>query len=368
VKRLVLLVVGADLYGLSRTTLSIAERLAGEMDVEIWSGSDGPLIAEARTRGIATRLVPLPVLRRQQVLSARLPLTLIGLASTTVRLWRAVRKERGELSVVHALGAPSIGGLVVARAAGCPLVWSVHEVFGSNLERSVFGSLLRRADVRVACSRFVAAQLPGGGVRVIHSGSDVSVAAEPPARRAETRLICVGRLNRWKGQEVLLRAFAALPDDLRAQARIQLVGSAFEGDPGVATDLEKLRFALGLEESVEMLGERPDAQALMAEADIVVVPSQKPEPFGKVVVEGMALGRAVVATTPGGPAEVITDGVDGLLVPVGDASALTAALARLLRSPEEVRSLGRQAKVRAACFSSAAAADAYRRAYLEVLA
>jgi glycosyltransferase involved in cell wall biosynthesis len=107
---------------------------------------------------------------------------------------------------------------------------------------------------------------------------------------------------------------------------------------------------------VSLEGEVDDPVAVFASADVVVVPSKLPEPFGKVVVEAMALGRPVVATTPGGPAEVITSGVDGLLVPADDVAALVDALRGLLRDPAAAQRLGRAAAVRAAGFSEAATA------------
>lgn len=369
-RRAVLLVVGPDMYGLSRTALQIAAAAAGELEVELWSASEGPLLAEARARGLTTRVVPLPVLRRQEVLSARFPLTVARLLLSASRLWRLARQQRSQLALVHALGAPSLGGLVVARAAGCPLVWSVHEVFGSATEARAFGSLLARADARVACSQYVARQFgpATGDFTVIYSGADVEETAPSPHARPGTRLICVGRLNRWKGQDVLLRAFSALPESLRRSTTLQVVGSAFEGDAAVADELEALRRALGLEDSVQMLGERADARELMAQADVVVVPSQKPEPFGKVVIEGMALGRAVIATTPGGPAEVITDGVDGLLVHVGDTAGLTRAIERLCTRPDEAQRLGREARRTASRFTGTAAGEQYRDVYRGVVA
>lgn len=368
-RRLILLVVASDMYGLSQVSLQIAKRLTGEFQVELWSPADGPLLEHARSLGVRTRVVPLPVLRRSEVLSARLPITVLLLLLASARLWFLVRKERRDMAVVHALGAPSLGGLVVSRAARCPFVWSVHEVFSSSVETRLFRVLLRGADVRIACSQFVAQQFGrgSGAFRVIHSGTDVAESGSPPCQGPETVLICVGRLNRWKGQDTLMRAYAALPEDVRSRTKLQLVGGVFEGDPGVQDDLLALRSVLGVEDSVDLLGERLDARALMAEADIVVVPSQKPEPFGMVVIEGMALGRPVVATTPGGPAEVVTDGVDGLLVSIGDSPGLTAALMRLLDSPVEARLIGERAQLTARKFTGTAAADAYRSAYLEVL-
>jgi glycosyltransferase involved in cell wall biosynthesis len=293
---------------------------------------------------------------------------LFKLLKDAAETWRLVRAQREDLVLVHAFGAPNIAGIVIARAARCPLVWSVHEVFSSKSEMRVFRRLLRAADARVACSQYVADQFGAAAItfRVVRSGTDVAESGDPLFTHSTTRVICVGRLNRWKGQDVLLDAFARLPDELQRRCELQLVGSAFEADADVEERLVTQVASLNLKDRVALLGERADARALMARADVVVVPSTKPEPFGKVVIEGMALGRVVIATTPGGPAEVISGGKDGVLVPLGDAEALSAALADVLRDPAASRAMGELARATARRFSSRSTIKGYLSVYREL--
>lgn len=368
--RAVLLVIAGDTYGLSRTALDAAQGalrvVSSPRDVEIWSATDGPLLELARARGFTARVVDMPVLRRSTMRGRRLPGAVLRLGGDALRFWRTARREGRDITLVHAFGAPNLGGVVLARAVSRPLVWSVHEVFSSKAEIALFRRLLRVADVRLACSHYVADQLgtPGAPFQVVHSGTDVAEVGGPLLERATAGVICVGRLNRWKGQDVLLKAISRLPEELRSRCEVELVGSAFESEPEVAAELKALCSALDLDDRVTFLGERSDARTLMARADVVVVPSKKPEPFGMVVIEAMALGRAVIATTPGGPAEVITDGVDGCTVPIGDIGSLTAALAGLLQDPVRARSLGRKAAITARRFSGASAAEGYGSAYV----
>jgi glycosyltransferase involved in cell wall biosynthesis len=93
----------------------------------------------------------------------------------------------------------------------------------------------------------------------------------------------------------------------------------------------------------------------MGRADVVVVPSSEPEPFGMVVVEGMALGRPVIATNAGGPAEIINDKVDGLLVPPKDPEALADAIEWLRAHRAAARQIGASARERAQQFDPARA-------------
>jgi len=137
----------------------------------------------------------------------------------------------------------------------------------------------------------------------------------------------VGRLTPWKGQHVLLEAMArAFPD---GPEQAWLVGDAMFGETGYADRLRGLVTSLGLTGRVELRGFRQDVWPELAAVDVVVHASITPEPFGQVVIEGMAAGRPVVAANAGGPAEIVTDGVDGLLVPPDDVDALAAALRRL---------------------------------------
>lgn len=107
----------------------------------------------------------------------------------------------------------------------------------------------------------------------------------------------------------------------------------------------RLAEELGVAERVGFAGFRTDVGALMSGVDLVVHTSTTPEPFGRVIVEGMLAGRPVVATRGGGVEEIVADAVTGLLVPPNDPAALVAAMRRLLEDPHFAESLaaaGRQ--------------------------
>jgi glycosyltransferase involved in cell wall biosynthesis len=99
---------------------------------------------------------------------------------------------------------------------------------------------------------------------------------------------------------------------------------------------------LGLSDAVEFVGEREDIPEAMARADAVLVPSIE-EPFGRTVAEAMAVGTPVVATTVGGPAEVIDNGTTGLLVPPAEPAAWSDAIRSIMEHPEKAREMGRLA-------------------------
>jgi glycosyltransferase involved in cell wall biosynthesis len=153
-------------------------------------------------------------------------------------------------------------------------------------------------------------------------------------------LVMAGRISPWKGQHIFVEALArvrATHPDVHGV----IVGLAEEADgPGYAARVQAQAGSLGLAQHLHMAGFRSDIPQVLAAADVVVHCSVKPEPFGRVIIEGMAAGRPVVASALGGAAEIIADDVDGLLTPAGDPAALATAVQRLLADPGQRERLG----------------------------
>ena len=169
---------------------------------------------------------------------------------------------------------------------------------------------------------------PAGKVR--HIPNFAAVPPETaPAERARLNtpadaplLLSMGRLHEAKAHDVTLQALTQIPD-------------AFLWIAGVGPQEAKLKAmaaALGVAERVRFLGWRTDASALYRAADVCVFPSRY-EPLGNVVIQAWAHGLPVVAAASQGPAALISDGDDGLLVPVDEAEALAQATRRLLADP-----------------------------------
>ncbi len=157
-------------------------------------------------------------------------------------------------------------------------------------------------------------------------------------------LLMAGRISPWKGQHIFVEALARVRE-IHPAAHGVIVGPTEEADgPGYAGRVQAQAAALGLSQHLHLVGFRDDMPQVLAAADVVVHCSVKPEPFGRVIIEGMAAGRPVVASALGGAAEIISDGVDGRLTAAGDAAALAAALDDLLAQPAERQRLGQAAR------------------------
>ncbi|HET9013140.1 MAG TPA: glycosyltransferase family 4 protein, partial [Gemmatimonadaceae bacterium] len=169
----------------------------------------------------------------------------------------------------------------------------------------------------------------------------------------ELALGVVAQITPWKGQDDAIRILAGLRER-HPRARLLLAGSTkFTSratrydNPAFLRRLRELANELGVVGGVTFLGEREDIPSILRALDIALVPSWE-EPFGRSVIEAMAMGVPVAATSAGGPAEIIRDGVDGLLLPPRDPQAWTAAIAPLAEDPAGRAEMGARGRERAA--------------------
>lgn len=151
----------------------------------------------------------------------------------------------------------------------------------------------------------------------------------------------VGRMTPWKGQDVAIRAFSmAFPN---GSEQLELAGAPLFGEEQYVDDLHRLVQSLDLTARVRFLGHVEDPYAVMNEWDIALHTSVIPEPFGLVVAQAMAIGLPVIASDEGGPSEMISSEMTGLLVAPNDPRSLAQALQRLA-GDEHLRSqLGERA-------------------------
>jgi glycosyltransferase involved in cell wall biosynthesis len=166
-----------------------------------------------------------------------------------------------------------------------------------------------------------------------------------PADHGTVRVGLVATFARWKGHETFLRAIAQLPRDLPVRAYI--IGDAVyqtdrsQYDRG---ELTRLAEALGVADRVGFTGFVARADTALRALDIVVHASTAPEPFGLVIAEAMACGRALVVSAAGGACELVAAGVDALTHAPGDVDALAERIAHLAHDPSLRARLGAAAR------------------------
>jgi len=152
-------------------------------------------------------------------------------------------------------------------------------------------------------------------------------------------LVLCGNIRYWKGLHIAVEAMPAILSRF-PESRLLLAGGASSADEGYLADLNRRIGELGLAGRVIQVGFRRDVHDLMAAADLVLHTSILPEPFGRVILEAMALRKPVVAAAAGGPVEIVVEGETGLLAPPGIPAALAEAVNRLLGDPEARQAMG----------------------------
>lgn len=325
--------------------------------------------------GIPLRYLPCP-------LPARSPSSLARsgwLAPSAMAAWlRAFRVDRPDLLHVHCYGPNGPWASAVAALVRRPVVLSSHgETFGDAdqifTRSALMPRALRRSVSRAAavtgCSAYVLRELerdfglaPGRG-QVIPNGIDHAELDGSPAGWPGRYVLAVGRLVTVKGFDLLLEAFAGVAADLDPSVRLVLGGDGPERQR-----LRHQAAELGLGQRVSFPGrlDRAQVAAAMAGAECLVVPSRI-EAFGIVILEGWRAGIPVLATDRGGPPDLISDGVDGLIADPIDTGALGAALLRLTADSALRARLGAAGADSVRAFGWEAVATEYERCYDDVV-
>lgn len=279
------------------------------------------------------------------------PRALTEIVASAIALKRAARDARAD--VVHANSIRA--GLIAGCARGLrlpPTVVHVHDALPATRSADVVRAAVgATADALITISDYVTRNFTRrrvrGPVHMLHNPLDTTRFDASSMTRREARAALgldprtpligvIAQITPWKGQDTAVRALALLRERV-PDARLLLVGEPKFVERNTRYDnlaylrsLRRLVSALALEDGVEFWGERRDVATIMRALDVLAAPSWE-EPFGRSVIEAMALETAVAATSVGGPAEYIDDGVDGILVPPRDPAAWAEALARLLR-------------------------------------
>jgi glycosyltransferase involved in cell wall biosynthesis len=282
-------------------------------------------------------------------------------------LARALR--RAQPDVVLAFGdTTNVRTLLAAAITGIPTVVS-ERVDPSTVDIGREWSLLRRITYRHAAAVVVQtqsvrpwAERVADADRVAVIGNPVEMAAPSPTLARTSEIVAIGRLVAQKGLDVLLRAFA------RVAARHPKWRLVILGEGPERSALQALAAQLGIADAVELAGQVRDVRLRLRRA-AVFASSSRFEGFPNALLEAMAEGTAIVATDcRSGPAEILRDCPEAILVPVADDAALADALATMLDDAERRHACGRSAQRCVASHAPAVITDAWESVLLRAAA
>ncbi|HEX3517702.1 MAG TPA: glycosyltransferase family 4 protein [Solirubrobacteraceae bacterium] len=349
----------------------------GGVNAHVILGEDGPLAERLTQAGISVEILPIAPstrdLRKDTVRFGGVsPLAALHTLAYVFRLALRLRRLRPDLVHTNSLKA-GVYGALAARAAGVPLLWHARDRIADDYipkpaVRLVRALVRHLATGVLANSEATLSTLPETRSRALREviPDSVEPSTHPPiVAMGSTTFGMLGRIAPWKGQDLFLRAFAAAFP--AGQERAVVVGAPLFGEEDYERELHELAHELGIAERVEFRGFREDIWPELASFDVLVHASVIPEPFGQVVLEGMAAGLPVLAPDEGGPASVIEDGKTGRLFRSRERDSLAAAMRSLSVDRGERERLGAGARCAVESYRPEHLADRIEQLYDRLL-
>jgi glycosyltransferase involved in cell wall biosynthesis len=276
----------------------------------------------------------------------------------TIRLLGIIKKEQIEIIYANSFTACLFCGSA-AKFSRTTLIWHMRDLIRCSLFNKLFVALAGKwsnkviATTSVMKHNLISCSVLPERIKVVHNGIDLDEYDRTKVDRTwfrneigvdiDTPLIgIVGQLTQWKGHQDFLQAACTMIKTI-PQAKFLIVGDTrLPKDNTYRLELEDLVKALNLDRNVIFTGFREDIRDVIGSFDILVNASWA-EPFGRTIIEAMALGVPVIATKAGGIQEIITDGVDGLLFTMGDAEQLAQISLNILANSSQAKKITQNA-------------------------
>lgn len=251
-------------------------------------------------------------------------------------LWGLRRELTGdELVVANSMRSACLTALVLSRRARL-VYWVRDGLTDSAMSRLALALTkhvtARRVSHYLTNSRWTAStvqqvlRVSPDAVDVVHSMSGVSVDDLDGRARAEVhsplRLLYLGRIAPWKAPDLAVHSLGELRR-LGIEATLTIAGGVHFGETDYAAEVERL---VAVEPAATMVGHVDDVTSLLRQHDVLVHCSTIPEPFGQVIVQGLGAGLPVVATSSGGPVEILAGSPVSLTYEAGNPAGMAAAV------------------------------------------
>lgn len=325
--KILLLHSSSDVYGASKIFLGTVQLLK-KRNHEVWVvlSEDGPLVKKLASAGATVLMVRLGILRRKYFNPRGIINRIATLLRAQKQLQELIRKESIELVYSNTTGV--LAGAFAARNCGVRHIWHVHEIIENPFWlKQLLGHLMNRYAVGIIAVSEAVKQswesvLPAERITVIQNGIDYSpyleheqtLTKELQLPTAAIVIGMVGRVHYWKGQSYFLKLAGQLHQK-HPSLHFLLAGDAYPGYEYLYQEMQTQIETLQLSDVVHNLGFREDIPAVMQTIDLLLLPSQQPDPFPTVILEAMASAKPVIATQFGGAVEMIDAGITGDLMP-----------------------------------------------------
>ena len=313
---------------------------------------DGPLVKRVRQLGVPVYLAESGRLRNP-----------VSYIKCVKKISSIIRKERADV-VLSWMWITHFYGYPASLLTGTKSIWSQIEIPNDTIFKQIVTKLPAQGIfVNSKWGMNILRQMvPNKRIVLVYPGVDLDIFDESILSKSEARkelklpetaplIGIVGRLRRMKGMHILV---SAMPNVLLQYPAAQcfVIGGAEIAEPEYKKYLENLIDNKKLNNHAHLVGLQKNVATWMQAMDIMVQASDHTEAFGITVVEAMALEKPIIATAGGGPTEIVTNGVDGILVEFEDTVGLSRAITNCLGNPKMASELGKRAKARAQEFST----------------
>ncbi|AIQ72617.1 MULTISPECIES: glycosyltransferase family 4 protein [Paenibacillus] len=324
---------------------NILTHIGEQIDPLVILAEDGALAERLREKGMDVRIIPLDESirsRGRNAVNLGAPAAAFKLLAYGRKLAPLLKAEKVDCVHTNSLKS-ALYGAIAAKIAGVPLIWHIRDHIGAPYLKPIVAKgirllsrLLPNGVIANSHSTLNALELPRSKkTLVVYSAFAKAIGNGIGMRdQKDFNVLLVGRLAHWKGQHIVLEAAKSFKNEPRV--KFWLAGDALFGEEAYKQELLQ-KIKNDELTNVSMLGHVDDIQGLMNTADLLIHTSVTPEPFGQVIVEGMAAGLPVIASNEGGPVEIVVQGETGLLIEPGDAAILADSIKWMLDHPEERR-------------------------------
>ncbi len=349
----------SDLYGASKILLLTVEVYKKQGHTPIVVLSEKGLLSEALAElGIEVIYIRLGILRRKYK-------SINGIFNRLFRLRKAYHNIKGlvkerKIQLIYSNTTAVLVGGFVAKKMGIQHIWHVHEIIekpfwlyqcmGRLVNHYSDKVIVVSSSVKESWLRFISPKK----LHLIFNGIDYTPYLKQSdklrtelAISPETMVIgMIGRVHYWKGQDYFLQIAAKLSHQF-SKLRFVMIGDAFPGYEYIYSELAVFKKAEKLEKIVSDLGYRTDIAELIQGFDILVLPSQLPDPFPTVILEAMAAGKPVAATSQGGALEMVDENITGLLIPLNDPQQASLIIGELIEDSKKREEMGTAGRLKA---------------------
>jgi glycosyltransferase involved in cell wall biosynthesis len=360
---------GYELYGSDRMALLSIKALRRHFPdaaINVRLPKEGPL-SDSLGPGVRLEIGGLWILRKRYLLR-RLLLLPFSLPVSVARAWKKLSDN--DFTVINTTVV--LNYIIASALLKASALIHVHEI-PTGLAAKILPFLVRWSKLPVIFNSKATANAfdlpPTQTQYLVYNGSPLQPNPSPSSYDGSRplRLCMPGRFNDWKGQDLLIKAVAAMPAYAADRLEVRILGGSFDG-ARFGDYIRRLVKNLNIQDIIKIEDFKSDMGEAYQWADAIVVPSRRPEPFGLVAIEAMSFGRPVLAAGHGGLTEIIVPGKTGWLFEPNSVANLSTHIERIISSSKEVVDFGNAARLdHAARFSAESSESSFLIAIDDVL-